>query len=166
MHGPRPIPRGEHTTKTFDDDLIAPHCLNKTVTQRKWLPQIKCYPKLGRQSRGRRHQQDGKTGIAGDDPRPLPSFIQEGEKPDPRRVHRSDQPPSQAWHQAAGAVRRRLGAVVAECGRHPNCNGGCFKPVRGLATLSFGEPVNVLLVRVRFGSLPWPWLGPHGLRRL
>ena len=23
MHGPRPIPRGEHTTKTFDDDLIA-----------------------------------------------------------------------------------------------------------------------------------------------
>ena len=53
-----------------------PHCLNKTVTQRKWLPQIKCYPKSGRQSRGRRHQQDGKTGIAGDDPRPLPSFIE------------------------------------------------------------------------------------------
>ena len=52
------------------------HCLNKTVTQRKWLPQIKCYPKSGRQSRGRRHQQDGKTGIAGDDPRPLPSFIE------------------------------------------------------------------------------------------
>ena len=55
------------------------HCLNKTVTQRDWLPQIKCYPKSGRQSRGRRHQQDGKTGIAGDDPRPLPSFIQEGQ---------------------------------------------------------------------------------------
>ena len=55
------------------------HCLNKTVTQRKWLPQIKCYPKSGRQSRGRRHQQDGKTGIAGDDPRPLPSFIEAGE---------------------------------------------------------------------------------------
>ena len=35
------------------------------VTQRKWLPQIKGYPKSGRQSRGRRHQQDGKTGIAG-----------------------------------------------------------------------------------------------------
>ena len=32
-----------------------PHCLNKTVTQRKWLPQIKCYLKSGRQSRGRRH---------------------------------------------------------------------------------------------------------------
>ncbi len=63
------------------------HCLNKTVTQRKWLPQIICYPKSGRQSRGRRHQQDGKTGIAGDDPRPLPSFIQKGEKPDPRRVY-------------------------------------------------------------------------------
>ena len=47
MHGPRPIPRGEHTTKTFDDDLIVPHCLNKTVTQRKWLPQIKCYPNRG-----------------------------------------------------------------------------------------------------------------------
>ena len=57
------------------------HCLNKTVTQRKWLPQIKYYPKSGRQSRGKRPQQDGKTGIAGDDPRPLPSFIQEGEKP-------------------------------------------------------------------------------------
>ena len=57
--------------------LVLPaHCLNKTVTQRKWLPQIKCYPKSGRQSRGRRHQQDGKTGIAGDDPRPLPSFIE------------------------------------------------------------------------------------------
>ena len=36
--------------------LVLPaHCLNKTVTQRKWLPQIKCYPKSGRQSRGRRH---------------------------------------------------------------------------------------------------------------
>ena len=44
-----------------------PHCLNKTVTQRKWLPQIKCCPESGRPSRGRRHQQDGKTVIAGDD---------------------------------------------------------------------------------------------------
>ena len=43
------------------------HCLNKTVTQRKWLPQIKCCPESGRQSHGRRHQQDGKTVIAGDD---------------------------------------------------------------------------------------------------
>ena len=40
------------------------------------LPRIQCYRKLGRQSRGRRHQQDGQTGIAGDDPRPLPSFIE------------------------------------------------------------------------------------------
>ena len=63
------------------------HCLNQTVTQRKWLPQIKCYPKSGRQSRGRRHQQDGETGIAGDDPRPLPSFIEAGEKSDSGRVH-------------------------------------------------------------------------------
>ena len=66
---------------------VTAHCLNKTVTQRDWLPQIKCYPKSGRQSRGRRHQQDGKTGIAGDDPRPLPSFIEAREKPDSGRVH-------------------------------------------------------------------------------
>ena len=45
--------------------IFAAHCLNKTVTQRDWLPQIKCYPKSGRQSRGRRHQQDGKTGLLG-----------------------------------------------------------------------------------------------------
>ena len=76
-----PLLRGDPTGK------LKAHCLNKTVTQRKWLPQIKCYPKRGRRSRGRRYQQDGKTGIAGDDPRPLPSFIQAGEKPDPGRVH-------------------------------------------------------------------------------
>ena len=82
------------------------HCLNKTVTQRKWLPQIKCYPKSGRQSRGGRHQQDGETGTAGDDPRPLPSCIEAGEKPDPRRVHRGNWSSPQARHQVAGTVRR------------------------------------------------------------
>ena len=97
---------------SFVERGINAHCLNKTVTQRDWLPQIKCYPKSGRQSRGRRHQQDGKTGIAGDDPRPLPSFIEAGEKPDPGRVHRGDRPPSQARHQAAGAVRRRRRAAA------------------------------------------------------
>ena len=50
-----PLLRGDPAGK------LKAHCLNKTVTQRKWLPQIKCYPKSGRQSRGRRHQQDGKT---------------------------------------------------------------------------------------------------------
>ena len=38
-----------------DTLIAAAHCLNKTVTQRKWLPQIKCYPNSGRRSRGRRH---------------------------------------------------------------------------------------------------------------
>ena len=42
--------------KSVPRQLFLPaHCLNKTVTQRKWLPQIKCYPKSGRQSRRRRH---------------------------------------------------------------------------------------------------------------
>ena len=29
------------------DKMVYAHCLNKTVTQRKWLPQIKCCPKVG-----------------------------------------------------------------------------------------------------------------------
>ena len=33
------------------------HCLNKNLTHAKWVPQIKCYPKYGRQPRGRRHHQ-------------------------------------------------------------------------------------------------------------
>ena len=44
------------------------HCLTQIVTQRKWLPQLKCYRKLGKQPRGRRHQQDGEAGTCGDDP--------------------------------------------------------------------------------------------------
>ena len=47
----------------------------------------KMLPEMRRQSRGSRQQQDGKTGIAGDDPRPLPSFIEAGEKPDSGQVH-------------------------------------------------------------------------------
>ena len=41
----------------------------------------------------------GPRWFAGDDPRPLPSYI--GEKPDPGRVHRGYR--SKAWHQVAGA---------------------------------------------------------------
>ena len=71
----------------LETEALESHCLNKTVTQHDWLPQIKCYPKSGRRSRGRRHQQDGKTGIAGNNTGPLPELFQEGQEPDPRRVH-------------------------------------------------------------------------------
>ena len=71
----------------LETEALESHCLNKTFTQRDWLPQIKCYPKSGRRSRGRRHQQDGKTGIAGNNTGPLPELFQEGQEPDPRRVH-------------------------------------------------------------------------------
>ena len=47
-----------------------PHCLTQIVTLRKWLPQLKCYRKLGRQPRGRRH--------------PLPAYPVLGRAPSPR----------------------------------------------------------------------------------
>ena len=46
------------------------------ASYRRALPHPKRYRKVGRQSRGRMHQQDGKTGVAGDDPRPLPRVLQ------------------------------------------------------------------------------------------
>ena len=54
------------------------HCLIKNVTHAEWLPQLECYRKVGRQPRGRRHQQDGKTGIIDNDTGPLPRVIQKG----------------------------------------------------------------------------------------
>ena len=78
------------------------HCLTQIVTLRKWLPQLKCYRKLGRQPRGRRHQQDGEAGTCGDDQGPVPTGIQEGQREDTGRIHCDNRPPSQARHQAAG----------------------------------------------------------------
>ena len=47
---------------------LLPHCLTQIVTLRKWLSQIKCYRKLVRRPRGRRHQQDGEAGTCGGGP--------------------------------------------------------------------------------------------------
>ena len=83
--------------------LVLPaHCLTQIVTLRKWLPQLRCYRKLGRQPRGRRHLQDGEAGTCGDDQGPLPTGIQEGQREDTGRIHCDNRPPSQARHQAAG----------------------------------------------------------------
>ena len=54
------------------------HCLTKFVTFKKWLPQIECYRKIGRRPLGRKHRQDGETGVAGNHTRPLPGIVQEG----------------------------------------------------------------------------------------
>ena len=66
------------------------HCLTQIVTPRKWLPRLKCYRKLGRQPRGRRHQQDGEAGTCGDNPGPVPTGIQEGQREDSGRIHRDN----------------------------------------------------------------------------
>ena len=65
---------------------------------------------MRRQSRGRRHQQDGKTRVTGDDPRPLPSFIEAGEKPESGRVHRDHRALSQPRLQVATKYPNPSGA--------------------------------------------------------
>ena len=82
--------------------FLPTHCLTQIVTLRKWLPQLKCYRKLGRQPRGRRHQQDGEVGTCGDNQGPVPTGIQEGQRENSGRIHCDNRPPSQARHQAAG----------------------------------------------------------------
>ena len=74
--------------------LVPPaHCLTQIVTLRKWLPQLKCYRKLGRRPHGRRHLQDGEAGTCGDNQGPVTTIFQEGERKDSRRIHRDNRPP-------------------------------------------------------------------------
>ena len=41
--------------------LLPTHCLTRIVTLRKWLPQLKCYRKLGRQPRARRASENSEN---------------------------------------------------------------------------------------------------------
>ena len=65
--------------------------------------------------------EEASAGIAGDDPRPVPTpasrVVQERERPDSRRAHGSDRPPPQAWHQVAGANGLRRGGSPIVKGR-------------------------------------------------
>ncbi len=65
----------------------------------------KMLPKNRRHWRGRRHEQDGKTGAAGGNPGAVPGILKEGQNPDSRRVHHGHRPSPQACHQVVGPVR-------------------------------------------------------------
>ena len=78
------------------------------------LPQLKRYlyeviaapemlPENRRQWRGGRRAQDGETGFAEDNARPVSGIALE-EEPEPRRVHHRNRLPPQARYSAAGAA--------------------------------------------------------------
>ena len=75
--------------------FLPAHCLNKTT------------PKNGSRSPGGKHNQNGETGVAGNNAGSLPSVSQRGQKPYPWRIHRGGRPLTQAWYQAAGSIRAR-----------------------------------------------------------